>query len=663
MSRIFEYLQINFNGLVEHKVNMLKRSVWPCVLLALSTSAVFAQSTGPQPLPLPTPVPTPQDIPYPGVIRLDVDATDLDRHIFQVRETIPVSGGEAITLMYPQWLPANHAAYGRVENLAGLKIHADGVRVEWVRDPVNVFAFHVDVPDGVKTLDLEFQFVSAVDASQGRIVMTSEMLNLQWRSVVLYPAGHFERQITFEPSVRVPEGWQVATALEVTTSKDSVTTFNPVSLETLVDSPIYAGRYFKQLDLNPGGDFPVKLNIVADREELLEVTPEQLDAHRSIVQQADKLFGSHHFDHYDFLFALTDRMGGIGLEHHQSSENSEDPGYFTEWDDNAAGRDLLPHEYTHSWNGKFRRPADLWTANYSVPMRGSLLWVYEGQTQYWGKVLSARAGLHTQQEALDALAYTAAYYDNRAGREWRALQDTTNDPVATLRRSLPWRSWQRSEDYYSEGLLVWLDADTLIRELSNDKKSLDDFARAFFGINDGSFVPVTYVFEDVVEALNSVQPYEWEAFLRERLDGQGPGAPLDGIRRGGYKLVYTDTPSDYYAAYGVGREYSDLTYSLGLVIDYAGVITSVLWEGPAFKKGLTVGNQLIAVNGIAYDIELLKSAIVEAQQSGATIEMLIQDGVHYRTVPIDYRDGLRYPHLERVSKGPAYLDEIFAPKK
>jgi len=642
---------------------IFNRILLPCCVLVLIAGGVFAESTGPQPSPFPAPIVAPQDIPYPGVIRLEVDATDIDRHIFQVRETIPVRGGESLTLLYPEWWPAGHAAYGRVENLAGLKIHADGVRVEWIRDAVNVFAFHVNVPADATMLELEFQFVSAVDASHDRIVMTSEMLNLQWWSVVLYPAGHFDRQIMLEPSIRVPDGWQLATALEIARTKGNLTKFNPVSLETLIDSPIFAGRYFKRLDLNPGGAFPVHLNMVADRQDLLEISPEQLEAHRALVRQADKLFGSHHYDHYDFLFALTDRMGGIGTEHHQSSENSGIPGFFAEWDDNARGRGLLPHEYAHSWNGKFRRPADLWTANYDVPMRDSLLWVYEGQTQYWGEVLAVRAGFLTLQESLEALAYETAYYDHRPGREWKALQDTTNDPVAALRRSLPWRSWQRSEDFYTEGQFVWLDADTLIREMSKGKKSLDDFAREFFGINDGSFVPVTYVFEDIVAALNSVQPHDWDTFLRTRLDGHGPEAPLDGIRRGGYKLVYTDTPSDYYAAYGAGREYSDLTYSIGMSIDYAGWITGVLWEGPAFKKGLTRNNQIIAVNGTAYDIELLERAIVDAQQTGAAIELLIMDGVHYRTVPIDYRGGLRYPHLERDDDGPAYLDEILAPRK
>jgi predicted metalloprotease with PDZ domain len=355
-------------------------------------------------------------------------------------------------------------------------------------------------------------------------------------------------------------------------------------------------------------------------------------------------------------------MGGIGLEHHQSSENSEDPGYFTDWDSHARGRDLLPHEYTHSWNGKFRRPADLWTPDYTMPMRGSYLWLYEGQTQYWGKVLSGRTGLHSLQEALDALAYTAAYYDYRPGREWKNLQDNTNGPVIALRRSLPWSSWQRSEDYYSEGLLIWLDADTLIREMSDNEKSLDDFASTFFGINDGSFVPVTYELEDIVEALNSVQAHDWANFLRTRLDGYAEGAPLDGIGRGGYKLVFTDTPSEYYAAYGAYYTYSDHTYSIGMTVDYTGLLTGVLWDGPAFKLGITKGNQVIAVNGTAYDSGLLERAITEAKESDAPIDLLIKDGVHYRNVEFDYRGGLRYPTLERVGDGPAYLDQIYAPK-
>ncbi len=368
--------------------------------LVLSAGGASPQSPGPQPLPLPVQIAAPKDIPYPGAIRLDVDATDLERHIFKIRETIPVRGGESLALLYPQWLPGNHSPSGRVDKLAGLLIYANGARLEWVRDPVDVFAFHVNVPAGATALEVNFQFASPIDANEGRIVMTPDMLNLQWNAVALYPAGYFARQITLQPSVRLPDGWQFGTALETASSDAGVTSFKPVSLDTLVDSPIFAGRYFKRLDLDPGGVAPVHLDIVADRPDLLEIKPEQLDAHRALVRQAYKLYGSHHYDHYDILLALTDRMGGIGLEHHQSSENGTVPAYFTEWDKNADSRDLLPHEYSHSWNGKFRRPADLWTPNFNVPMRDSLLWVYEGQTQYWGFVLRGPVG--TSDEAANA---------------------------------------------------------------------------------------------------------------------------------------------------------------------------------------------------------------------------------------------------------------------
>jgi predicted metalloprotease with PDZ domain len=625
-----------------------------CCALALGASCLSAQSSGPQPLPMPAEIAAPKDIPYHGVIRLTVDATDIDRRIFNIKETM--------ALLYPRWLPGNHSPTGRVEDIAGLTIYANGARVPWVRDPVDVFAFHMNVPAGATQLDLSFQFTSPTDPPQGRVVVTPEMLNLQWTATAMYPAGYFVRQIMIEPSVRLPEGWQFATALETAASNGGLTTFKPVSLDTLADSPIFAGRYFKRLDLDPGASAPVHLNIVADRADLLEVKPEQLEAHRALVQQAYKLFGSHHYDHYDFLFALTDRMGGIGLEHHQSSENSSVPTYFTEWEGNSSARNILPHEFTHSWNGKFRRPADLWTPNFNVPMRGSLLWVYEGQTQYWGYILEARAGLITKQQTLDAIAATAALYDHRVGREWKPLQDTTNDPVAAMRRPLPWRSWERSEDYYSEGELIWLDADTLIRELSDGQRSLDNFAKLFFGINDGSFTPATYTFEDVAKALNTVQPFDWAKFLRERLESYGPGAPLDGITRGGYKLVYTDTSSSYFKDAEVRAKISDLTYSLGMIATADGRLIDVAWDGPAYKGGLTVGSQIIAVNGTAFDFDRLKTAIKDANKTAAAVELLIKNGDHYRTVKIDYHDGLRYPHLERVGSAATSLDQILAPR-
>ncbi len=635
--------------------------------IAIFCAAFWAASalaqTAPRPLPMPAAIAEPLDVAYPGTLRVDVDASDLVLRIFNVKETIPVRGAEPLTLLYPKWLPGNHSPSGRIDALAGLVIRGNGATIPWTRDPVDVYAFHVTVPAGVSALDIEFQFLTAVEGSQGRIVVTQEMMNLQWVSVALYPAGYFARRIPVEASVKTPEGWRVATALETASVEGAITKFKTTTFEELADSPLFAGKYSKVLDLGMTGKAPVRLNLFADKESLLETKPEYEEAHKALVRQAHKLFGSYHYDHYDFLLALTDRMGGIGLEHHQSSENGTVPEYFTEWDKNADSRDLLPHEYTHSWNGKFRRPADLWTPNLNVPMRDSLLWVYEGQTQYWGYVLGARAGLLTKRQAMDAFAATAATYDARIGRAWKPLQDTTNDPIVAARRALPWRSWQRSEDYYSEGQLVWFDADTLIRELSRGKKSLDDFASTFFGVNDGSHVPATYTFDDVVAALNSVQPYNWAKFLRDRLDGNGPGAPLDGLARSGYRLIYTEKPSDYIKGIETRSKSVGLTYSLGMAIGREGRLSDVLWEGPAYKLGLVPGTQIIAINNVAYTDERIKDAVTEAKKSGGPIELLVKNGDVFKTVRFDYHEGLRYPQLERIPGTPDRLDQILNARK
>jgi predicted metalloprotease with PDZ domain len=356
-------------------------------------------------------------------------------------------------------------------------------------------------------------------------------------------------------------------------------------------------------------------------------------------------------------------MSGIGLEHHRSSENGVGAEYFLEWDKALDDRDLLPHELTHSWNGKFRRPADLWTADYNVPMRNSLLWVYEGQTQYWGQVLSARSGLWSRQDALDALAHTAATFDARVGRAWRPLQDTTNDPIISQRRPQPWRTWQRSEDYYSEGLLIWLDADTLIRERTRGTRSLDDFARIFFGQNSGSWTPSTYAFEDVVAALNQIMPYDWTSFLRVRLDTAGGAAPLDGVTRGGWRLVYTDERTNYFRQYEANNELSDFMFSIGAVFDKSSNVTQVQWDAPAFNAGLTVGAQAIAVNGESFNADALRRAITAAKDNSAPVELLVKNGDQYRTLAIEYHDGLRYPRFERIPGTTDRLGAILSPRR
>lgn len=636
----------------------MKRVFLACAAAFAFVGAVSAQ---PQPHPLPAPIPAPQDVAYPGVIRLEVDATDTQRRIFRVRETITGVRPGPMTLLYPQWLPGNHAPRGQIDKVAGLVIRAGGKAIAWRRHPTDVYAFQVEVPSGVTALELEFQFVSPTAPAQGRVVVTPEMLNLQWQQVALYPAGYFTRRIMAEPSVRLPQGWGYGVALDTASQTGGVTRFKPVDFETLVDSPMFAGRHFRQIELDPGARYPVRLNLVADAPEHLVPTAEQIELHKRLVREADALFGSRPFDRYEFLVALTGRLGGIGLEHHRSSENSVATSYFTDFKGALGDRDLLPHEYAHSWNGKYRRPAELWTPTYSVPMRGSLLWVYEGQTQYWGYVLGSRSGMLSAQEALESLAITAATYENRVGRAWRTLEDTGQEPVISARRPEPWPSWQRPEDYYSEGQLIWLDADTLIREKSGGARSLDDFARRFFGGRNGDWTPVTYTFEDVVRALNEVQPHDWATFLRTRVQEIAPKAPLDGLARGGWRLVYTDTPTDVWKANEGDAKVTNLTYSLGVVLTGEGEVTAVQWDGPAFNAGLAVTARIMAVNGIAYSSERLKQAVKDAR-GGRPIELLVKSGDHFRTVSIDYRGGLRYPRLQRIEGVPDRLTAIYSAK-
>ena len=629
--------------------------------LAAAGPAAAQPSQGPQGAALPSPVAAPRDVAYPGLMRLEVDATDTARRIFRVKQTIPVAQDGRTTLLYPQWIPGNHAPRGQIEKVGGLVVKANGRVLPWTRDPLDVYAFHVEVPQGAGELQVEFQYLSPTATNQGRVVMTPEMLNLQWFSVSLYPAGYYTRRIMVEPSVKLPPDWGHGVALDVAGKDGDVTQFKPVTYETLVDSPMFAGRHYRQFDLDPGGRSPVRLNVVADTADELDVDPKTLEKHRNLIRQADRLFGARPYDRYDFLLAVSNRLGGIGVEHHRSSENGVGTGYFTAFDKAIGDRDLLPHEYTHSWNGKFRRPADLWTPSYSVPMRGSLLWVYEGQTQYWGYVLGARSGMLSKDEGLQALAATAAVYENQVGRRWRQLEDTTLDPVIARRQPQAWRAWQRSEDYYSEGQLIWLDADTLIRERSRGKRSLDDFARVFFGGKDGDYTPRTYTFEDVAAALNAVEPYDWTAFLQTRVRDLAPKAPLDGLARGGWRLVYTETPTAYFTAAQAAAKTTNLMYSLGVSLNREGDVTAVLWDSPAFDAGLTVSTRILAVNGIAFDAERLKTAITDAK-SGQPIELLVKNGDHFQTLAIPYRGGLRYPRLERIEGAPDLLSRIYEPR-
>jgi predicted metalloprotease with PDZ domain len=485
---------------------------------------------------------------------------------------------------------------------------------------------------------------------------------VQWSRLLLYPAGYDARRIRFEPSLRLPAGWQYASALETAASEGGLNRFQALALVDLVDSPVYAGRYFKRFDLDPGAKTPVRLNVIADAPELLEAKPEILAAHRALVTQADRVFGARPFAHYDFLLALSDQFSGIGLEHHQSSENGTFPGYLT-GDAPFTDNYLLPHEYTHSWNGKFMRPASLWTPHYNMPMQNDLLWVYEGQTEFWAWVLATRAGLYTPQQAQEVLAANAAMFDHRAGRGWRSLQDTVYQGIVDFNDApQAWESWQRGYDFYDEGVLVWLEVDMQLRELSKGKRSLDDFARGFLGGFAGKVEARRYLLDDVVQALDRVQPHDWAPYLRARIDSHGPAAPLQGLARAGWKLVYDETPNLAIADAEDDGEYDDFRYSLGLqVAREAGTVNEVLWESPAYRAGLAKDMRLVAVSGMAYNAERLKRAIQAARKDKGRIELLVRQGEAYRTLQLDYRNGLRYPHLQRIAGAPDRLTQLLSP--
>ena len=637
-------------------------------LFILASTAAFAQkpsaaqkSAGPQPAPLPPPIAAPVDTPYPGTITLNVDATNVGARIFNVHETIPVKG-RSVTLLYPAWIPGTHSPSNAVLNMAGLVITSGGSRIAWERDRVQMSAFHVDLPPGVSSLDVNFQFLAPIDPKRGRI--SSSFADITWQSVLLYPAGYFSRDIKFSPTLRLPDGWKFACALDPKSQSGSEVSFKDTTLNTLIDSPLYAGLNFKRVDLSSGPDNQVFLDIFADKPADLEITPEELQFHKNLVVEAQKLFNSHHYDHYDFLFSVSDVVSGKGLEHHQSSEDGSRANYFTDWSAGVGGRALLPHEYTHSWNGKFRRPYDLWTPNFNVPMQNDLLWVYEGLTDYYGNVLTARSGMRTPEQARDTFAQIAANFAISPGRTWRSLDDTTNQPIISTHGAAgeEWPSWQRSYDYYPESDLVWLDADTRIRELSGGKKSLDDFAKAFYGINNGSYVTVTYTFDDLVKALNAVQPFDWATFFRTRVYDVAPSVPMNGITQGGYKLVYNDTPPDA-VKHGDASRGASFAESLGITVNGGGEINDVWWDSLAYKAGITPDMNIQAVNDQKFSIATLKDAIVAAEKGSQPIKLLMKRGDTFSSVSLDYHGGLRYPHLERVEAAPDLLDPILEPGK
>jgi len=595
-------------------------------------------------------------------IHVEVDATDAPRNIFRTRLTIAAPPG-GLTLVYPKWIPGNHRPSGPITNLTGLKIQVNGQDIPWQRDPIDMYAFHVNVPQGAREVSVSLDTLTGNDsAGGGGAAASSQVLDLNWNQVVLYPTGVNSDDVRVAPRVRLPKGWNFGTALTTNNQSQDWVEFEPVSLTTLVDSPLIAGGHYRKIELGPPGLTPVHvIDMVGETDLSLQMTSPDQTAYENLVAETGELFKARHYRQYHFLYTLSDQVGHHGLEHHESSDNSVGERALTNSEERLLEAGLLPHEFVHSWNGKYRRPAGLATHNYQEPMIGDLLWVYEGLTEYLGNVLTARSGLWTREQYRDALAETAAAMDFTAGRQWRPLEDTAIS-VQILRMAEPeWQSWRRSLDYYPESELIWLEVDTRIRQLSESRRSLDDFCRSFHGGQSGTPAVVPYRFEDVVKALNDVAPYDWGGLLKKRVNSITTHAPTEGIEAGGWRLVYNDTPNPFTKAVEKISKTANFGFSLGFWVRQSGELGDVVPGSPAYQAGLGPGMKLVAVNGRKWSPEVLRDAILAGKNNDSRLELIAENRQFFKTYSIAYHGGEKYPHLERNANQPDLLDDILQP--
>ena len=598
-------------------------------------------------------------------IQLLVDLTDAPRNIFHSQLTIPVKPG-LLTLVYPQWIPGNHRPSGPIANVTGIKMQAAGRTLAWQRDPVDMYAFHVDVPAGATELHVSMDTITN-DGSAGATgpAATTNVLDLNWNQVVLYPQDASSDAVQIQAAITLPPDWKFGTALPVAGvtkgGANEIVGFKPVSLTTLVDSPVIAGNHYRKIELTKPGETPVHvIDMVGESDAALAMTADDEAAYRKLVAETGALFGARHYLEYHFLLTLSDEAGHHGVEHHESSDNSVGERTLLEPELQILDAGLLPHEFAHSWNGKYRRPAGLATRNYQDPMVGDLLWVYEGLTEYLGEVLTARSGLWTAEQYRESMAATAAMLDHRAGRSWRPLEDTARS-VQILRLQGPaWQSWRRGLDYYPEGALIWLEVDTIIRQQTQGQKSLNDFCRLFHGGESGPPKVVPYTFDDVVKTLNQVTPYDWAGLLKTLVNSTDPHAPLGGIERGGWRLVYNDQPNLFIKTADKVRKSVDASYSLGFVVREDGTLSDVIYGSPAYAAGIGPGMQLVAINGRAWSKDVLQDTLRASKDSKEPIDLLIENAKFFKTYSIAYHDGVRNPHLERA-EGADLLGGIVEP--
>jgi predicted metalloprotease with PDZ domain len=589
---------------------------------------------------------------FAAPIVLQVDASEAARKIYHAELHIPAAPGP-LTLFYPKWIPGDHAPSGPINDLAGLRISANGQPLLWKRDSIELFAFHIDVPQGVSSVDVKLDFLSAAAADGSNSVSsTSELAILSWNQMILYPQGQASDDLEITARLRLPHDWKFGTALPVEATSGNSVEFKTVSLTTLVDSPVLTGRHFRRIELTPGAVPAHYLEIAADSDEPLNVSPSLIEKYRKVVREGRALFGATHYREYHFLVALSDQLPHFGVEHHESSEDRAEEDYFTDFTSNLTEATLLPHEFIHSWNGKYRRPEGLATRDFEQPMRGDLLWIYEGLTQYYGWVLAARSELVTAGLDRQFLSLAAANLDNRAGREWRSLADTAISAQRLYDARPDWESMRRGVDFYDEGVLIWLEADTTIRRESHGNKSLDDFCRLFFGAPDGPPQVKPYTFQDLTETLNNIAKYDWKAFFETRVNRIGTDrAPLGGIEAGGYHLTYVDQMP--------GSERISVAYSIGLRLSGGGSIIDVLPEMAAAQAGLGPGMSVVTVNGQEYSAELLNDA-VRKTKTGGSLELTVRNGRSISSYKLNYHEGAKYPVLQRNGQA-ALIDDILKP--
>jgi predicted metalloprotease with PDZ domain len=595
-------------------------------------------------------------------IKLMVDATHAPEKILHAQLEIPVTAGD-VKLVYPKWIPGEHGPTGPITDFTGLMFFANGKRLNWRRDLDEMYTIHVTVPQGVSTLQAKLDLVMPAppEGFSSGASATTQLDMLSWNQVVLYVLGKPTDDIPIVASLKLPTGWKYGTALPLAGESGGQINFQQVSLTTLVDSPVLSGAHFRRIPLTPEGPIQHYIDEVSDGEAALDMPQATIDQYKHLIAETGALYGARHYRDYHFLLTLSDHTAHFGLEHHESSDDRVAERTMIDDDARWLAGSLLSHEMTHSWNGKYRRPKGLATPDYQVPMEGDLLWVYEGLTQYLGDILAPRAGLWTKQQFLDETAETAAALDHTPGRSWRPLQDTANAAQLLYNAPPEFESWRRSVDYYPEGFLIWLEADTVIRQQTKGQKSMTDFCHIFHGGGNTPPKVITYTFDDVVKTLNEVTPYDWAKFLRDRLDTYGPGAPLGGIINGGWKLVYDDNPSEFTKAVEKVHNAVDARFSIGLSLDDKGSIQDVIVDSPAWKAGISPGTMLVAVNGRKFNPDILRDALKAGKGNGPNLELLVMNGDYYKTFTLNYHDGEKYAHLVRDESKQDVLSDIIKP--